>query len=70
MIQELNFAYPTDQLCIWLALRLKFTDDAIKNEVIKYINGYTDYTKEIYGYQIYKIMKEKNFLSTSIIRNL
>lgn len=58
MEEENNYLLPTKWNTLWYSLRLKFTNDIIRKEAIEFLNGNFNYTKEIYGYKIYDIMKE------------
>lgn len=58
MEEECSSALPNTFNTLWYALRLKFTDDTIRSEAINFLNGNINYSKEIYGYKIYDIMKK------------
>ena len=58
MDEEIGPGFATKWNTLWYALRLKFTDDIIREEATKFLNGDFDYRREIYGYKIYDIMKE------------
>ena len=58
MEEECSKALPNTFNTLWYALRLKFTDDIIRSEAIEFLNGNINYSKEIYGYKIYDVMKE------------
>ena len=58
MEEECNFILPNEWNTLWYSLRLKFTNDTIRNEALLFLNGDICYIKEIYGYKIYDVMKK------------
>ena len=60
MNEDIGYGFGNEWAGLWYSLRLKFTDDTIRNEFKLFLNDELNYGKEVYGYKIYDIMKKYN----------
>ena len=54
---EVGYLY---KYAYWIALKLKFTNDYIRHIIFDYYKNGVNYAKEVYGQQIYAVMRKYN----------